>query len=60
MGSQPEVEAGAAIAAGAPVTSDANGKAVAAAAGQIAIGFSVESADADGDIITIHYARHKA
>ena len=60
MGSQPEVEAGAAIAAGAPITSNANGKAVTAGVGEIAIGFAVEGADADGDIITIHYARHKA
>ena len=60
MSIQPEIEAGAAIAAGAPVTSNADGKAVTAAAGQIAGGFAVESADADGDIITIHICRHKA
>lgn len=59
MSGQPEVEAGAAIAAGAPVTADANGKAVTAGvAGNVAIGFAVESADADGDIITIHIVRH--
>lgn len=60
MAGQPEVEAGAAFAAGAPITADANGKAVAAGAGEIAIGFAVEAALADGDIVTIHLCRHKA
>lgn len=60
MGEQPEVEAGAAIAAGARLTSDANGKAVTAAAGEQCVGFATEAAAADGDVITFHYAPHKA
>ncbi|MEM6905429.1 MAG: capsid cement protein [Pseudomonadota bacterium] len=57
---QPEVEAGAAIAAGASITSDAQGRAVAAAAGQVAIGFAIVAADAAGDIIDIELGRHTA
>lgn len=58
MGGQPEVEAGAAIVPGAPVTTDATGRAVTAAATNVAIGFAVEGADAAGDIVTINLCRH--
>lgn len=60
MAGQPTVTASAAIAAGASITSDADGKAVTAGVGEIAIGFAVEASEADGDLITIHLARHKA
>jgi len=56
----PEVEAGGAIAAGASVTADANGKAVAAATGNVAVGWAYANADADGDIIEIMPGRHTA
>lgn len=56
MGGQPEVEAGGALAAGDPLTSDADGKAVRAdATGQRLIGFAMTSAVA-GDIITYQFA----
>lgn len=58
MGGQPEVEAGAAIAAGASISCDADGKAKTGQAGDVCAGFAVEAADADGDIITVHLARH--
>lgn len=46
------VEAGAAVAAGAEVQSDASGKAITKAAG-IGNGFALDAATADGDIIRI-------
>ena len=52
------VKAGGAIAAGAPVTSDANGRAVTAVAGVGAIrvaGFALEPA-VDGDLFMLHLA----
>lgn len=58
MSGQPEVEAGAAIVAGAPVTTDATGRAITAVATNVAIGFAVEGADAAGDIITIQLGRY--
>ncbi len=48
-----DVEAGGAISAGAFITSDANGKAVAAVADNSIAGQAMEKADASGDIITI-------
>lgn len=48
------VEAGGAFAAGAPLTSDANGRAVAAAAaGNRVIGISLEAAVASGDLVNV-------
>ena len=56
MGGQPEVEAGGALAAGAPLTSDTEGKAVKATeGGSRIIGFAMTGAAA-GDIITYIYA----
>lgn len=54
----PEVEAGAAIAPGASVTSDAIGRAVTAGPGDIAIGFTIDGAEAVGDFIPLVLARH--
>jgi hypothetical protein len=48
-----KVVAGAAISAGAYVASDANGKAVTAASGDIAVGIAVTAASADGDVISV-------
>lgn len=56
----PEVEAGTSIAFGASVTADADGKAVTAATGDIAIGWAYAAAEADGDIIDIMPGRHTA
>lgn len=53
-----EVEAGAAIAFGAPVTANASGKAVTATAEQVAIGWAFNDAAADGDVILVFLARH--
>ena len=56
MGGQPEVEAGGALAAGDPLTSDTEGKAVKATeGGSRIIGFAMTGAAA-GDIITYIYA----
>ena len=56
MGWLPEVEAGGTLAAGDPITSDANGKAVkATAGGNRIIGFAMTSASA-GDIIPYQFA----
>lgn len=53
----PEVECGAAVAAGAPLTSDVEGRAVTATAtGQRVIGFALEAASAAGTIITYQFA----
>ena len=53
----PEVETGAAIAAGQALTSDAEGRAVpATATGQRIIGFALEGASAAGTIITYVFA----
>lgn len=46
-------KAAAAIAKGAQVASDANGKLVTATAGTIVIGIALTAATADGDIITV-------
>ncbi|MDR1946604.1 MAG: hypothetical protein LBQ51_05500 [Desulfovibrio sp.] len=51
----PEVECGDAIDAGDPVTADAQGRAVAAGAGDRIIGFALETGAA-GDIITYIHA----
>lgn len=59
MGGQPKVVASAAIAAGALVSSAADGRAKTAEAGDSVIGFAVEAAGAAGDVITIHLARFK-
>lgn len=56
MGGLPEVEAGGTLAAGDPITSDAEGKAVKAeAAGNRIIGFAMISASA-GDIIPYQFS----
>lgn len=47
------VEAAGVIAEGAAVTSNADGKAVAAAAGNKVAGYALSSAAADGDLITV-------
>ncbi len=47
------VEAGGAFAAGAKLTSDANGKAVAAAAGQVINAIAIDAAAADGDLVEV-------
>jgi hypothetical protein len=47
----PEVVCGGAVAAGEPLTADAQGRAVAAAAGERIVGFSLEDG-AEGTIIT--------
>lgn len=49
--------AGGAVVAGAPLTTDANGKLVTAAAGNFVIGYAIDSAAADGDIIQIQIAK---
>ena len=54
-----EVEAGAAIAYGVSVAAGADGKAVPAVAGDVAVGFAVGDATADGDILDILLVRHK-
>ena len=57
MSDQPEVEAGAAVAAGDPLTSDAQGRAVkATAAGDRIIGFACKSATDAGEIIDYQFA----
>ena len=57
MNYQPEVEAGGAIAAGDPLTSDAQGRAVkAAAAGDRIIGFACKAATEAGEIIDYQFA----
>lgn len=48
-----KVMAGAAVAAGVLVASDANGKAVLATTGQAVQGRSLEAAGADGDLIAV-------
>lgn len=56
MGGLPEVEAGGTLAAGDPITSDSEGKAVkATAAGNRIIGFAMTSASS-GDIIPYQFA----
>lgn len=45
------VEAGGAIARGAQIKADADGKAVTAAAGQRVVGIAIENAAAEGDLI---------
>jgi len=45
---------GAAVAAGAPVTSDANGKGVTATTGQRYYARALQAATADGDIVEVH------
>lgn len=54
-----EVDFGGTIARGASVTSDANGKAVAAASGNIAIGYATKSG-VSGDVGSISIIRHTA
>ena len=56
-GGVPLVKFGAAVTRGAAITSDADGKAVTAAAGNRAIGFAMETA-ADGDIRGFMFAPH--
>lgn len=57
MSDQPEVEAGAAVAAGDPLTSDAQGRAVkATAAGDRIIGFACTAATEAGTIIDYQFA----
>ena len=57
MNYQPEVEAGGAIAAGDPLTSDAQGRAVkATAAGNRIIGFACKAATDAGEIIDYQFA----
>lgn len=46
-----QVKCGAALTAGARFASDANGKAVPVATGDTSLGFVLESATADGDIV---------
>ena len=49
--------AGAAVEAGKPLTTDANGKLVAAASGNFIIGYALDAAKADGDIISVQVAK---
>lgn len=57
MSDLPEVESGAAIAVGDPLTADAEGRAVkATVAGQRIIGFSFASASGEGEIIDYIYS----
>lgn len=57
MSDIPEVESGAAIAVGDPLTADAEGRAVTAtAAGQRIIGFAFAAASGEGEIIDYIYA----
>lgn len=57
MSDIPEVESGAAIAVGDPLTADAVGRAVTAtAAGQRIIGFAFSAASGEGEIIDYIYA----
>ena len=57
MSDIPEVESGAAIAVGDPLTADAEGRAVpATAAGQRIIGFAFAAASGEGEIIDYIYA----
>lgn len=49
--------AGAAVEAGKPLTTDANGKLVAAASGNFIIGYALTAAAADGDIISVQVAK---
>ncbi|WP_288230816.1 DUF2190 family protein [uncultured Desulfovibrio sp.] len=57
MSDLPEVEAGAAVAYGDPLTSDAEGRAVkATASGQRIIGFALTAAQSDGEIIDYLFA----
>ena len=57
MSDIPEVESGAAIAVGDPLTSDAQGRAIkATAAGQRIIGFAFAAASGEGEIIDYIYA----
>lgn len=48
-----KVTAGAAITAGAEVSSDANGKAATSTTGDYIVGIALEAAAADGDIIAV-------
>jgi ribosomal protein S8E len=57
VGNIAEVDFGGTIARGASVTADASGKAVAAATGNIAIGYA-EVSGVSGDVGTIVIARH--
>ena len=57
MSDLPEVEAGAAVAYGDPLTSDAEGRAVKATeSGQRIIGFALTAAQSDGEIIDYLFA----
>lgn len=57
MSDIPEVESGAAIAVGDPLTADAQGRAIkATATGQRIIGFAFAAASGDGEIIDYIYA----
>ena len=58
IGGQTKVVAGGAITAGDQVASDANGKAVTAATGDNVLGIATQTANADGDIISIVLAEH--
>lgn len=49
--------AGGAFEAGKPLTTDANGKLVAAASGNFIIGYALKAAKADGDIIPVQVAK---
>lgn len=49
--------AGAAVEAGKPLTTDANGKLVAAESGNFIIGYALNAAKADGDIISVQVAK---
>lgn len=49
--------AGAAVEAGKPLTTNASGKLVAAASGNFIIGYALNAAKADGDIISVQVAK---
>lgn len=60
MSGLPQITSGAPIAAGQSFTSDADGKAVPAAAGQIAIGWAFNDAPLADDIFNGFICRHTA
>lgn len=55
IGGVTQVKAGGSVTAGDAVASDASGKAVTAASGDVILGTALETAGADGDIIAIHF-----
>jgi hypothetical protein len=56
IGGRTKVKAGAAVAVGALIGSDAAGKAVTAASGDVVLGVAMSAASADGEIISMVFA----